>query len=53
MPFLLLGLAGVLSVVTLLDKIDDLQDKSSKTAINVGGLILVGAGAWLLYKQMK
>lgn len=52
---MILALGGLListlfGLSNVLDKVEDIQNDSEKTAINLGALILVGVGALLVYK---
>ncbi len=50
---LALSVAGLFGVSSVMDKAEDSADELSTTALYIGGLLLVGVGSFLVYKNIK
>lgn len=46
-------ISGIFGATQLVSAVKDTTDETSKAALNIGGLLLVGVGAWLVYSTMK
>jgi uncharacterized membrane protein YdcZ (DUF606 family) len=57
MPIILalggLAVSALFGVGMVLDKFGDVEEKTDKTALNLGGLLLIGIGGLLVYKQLS
>lgn len=55
-PIIAIGsmlISGIFGATQLVSAVKDTTDETSKAALNVGGLLLVGVGVWLVYSTMK
>ena len=55
-PIIAIGsmlLSGVFATTQLVSAVKDTTDETAKASLNIGGLLLVGVGAWLIYRTMK
>ena len=55
---LFLAIGGLListlwGITAVLDKFDDVQEDVDKTALYLGGLVLVSIGGMLIYRELK
>lgn len=55
-PILSIGtmlISGIFGATQLVSTVKDTTDETSSAALNVGGLLLVGVGVWLVYQTSK
>lgn len=48
-----LAVSALFGVGAVLDKFGDVEEKTDRAALNIGGLLLIGIGGLLVYQQLS